>query len=159
MLQIYETDLSSTEHAEAYIQLLDTYSRDAMGGGLPLTDFTRQHLVSCVKQRHDAVVVMAFIDFNAAGLVNCFEGFSTFSCKPVLNIHDVIVDPEFRGQGISQKMLQYVEQIAQQRGCCKLTLEVLENNTIAKAAYKKFGFDGYQLDPKYGKALFWEKKL
>ena len=45
------------------------------------------------------------------------------------------------------------------RGCCKLTLEVLDNNFIAKALYKKFGFSDYQLDPEYGNALFWEKKL
>ncbi|MFW2374333.1 MAG: GNAT family N-acetyltransferase [Gammaproteobacteria bacterium] len=159
MIQIYETDLSSTEHAQAFIQLLDIYAMDPMGGGQPLTGFVRQNLVSNMKQRHDAIVVLAFVDSMPAGLVNCFEGFSTFSCKPILNIHDVIVAPKYRGQGISQKMLHKVEQIAQQRGCCKLTLEVLENHTIAKAAYHKFGFDGYQLDPKYGNALFWQKKL
>jgi hypothetical protein len=36
---------------------------------------------------------------------------------------------------------------------------VLEGNTIAMAAYRSLGFEGYQLDPALGKALFWEKKL
>ncbi len=45
------------------------------------------------------------------------------------------------------------------RDCCKLTLEVLEGNHIAQAAYTKFGFSGYELDPEMGRALFWEKKL
>jgi hypothetical protein len=40
-----------------------------------------------------------------------------------------------------------------------VTLEVLEGNQIAKNAYIKFGFAGYELDPKMGKALFWEKPL
>lgn len=159
MLQIQETDLSSTEHAEAFIQLVEAYARDPMGGGQALSDFARQNLVPSIRQRQDAVVVMAFVDSYPVGLINCFEGFSTFSCKPVLNIHDVIVAPQHRGQGLSIEMLKLVEQIALQRGCCKLTLEVLEHNIIAKAAYQKVGFDGYQLDPKYGKALFWEKKL
>ena len=106
MLNIHETDLSSTEHAGAFIQLLETYSSDPMGGGLPLSDFARQHLVACIRHRQDAVVVIAFIDQEPAGLINCFEGFSTFSCKPILNIHDVIVAPKFRGQDISQQMLQ-----------------------------------------------------
>ena len=159
MLHIQESDLSSPEHAEAFIQLLDTYARDPMGGGQALSNFARQNLVSCMRQRQDAVIVMAFVDSEPAGLINCFEGFSTFSCKPVLNIHDVIVCPVYRGQGLSIKMLQQVEQLAIQRGCCKLTLEVLEKNTLARAAYHKFGFDGYHLDPEYGKALFWEKKL
>ncbi len=38
-------------------------------------------------------------------------------------------------------MLQKVREIARQRGCCKITLEVLEGNDVAQAAYRKFGFD------------------
>ncbi len=56
-------------------------------------------------------------------------------------------------------MLSTVEQIAQDKGCCKLTLEVLEANQPAQQAYTKFGFSGYELDPRAGKALFWEKLL
>jgi ribosomal protein S18 acetylase RimI-like enzyme len=52
-----------------------------------------------------------------------------------------------------------VEELAGRLGCCKLTLEVLEGNSIAQAAYRSLGFDAYQLDPSLGKALFWEKKL
>ncbi|AIE76231.1 Histone acetyltransferase HPA2-related acetyltransferase (plasmid) [Synechocystis sp. PCC 6714] len=56
-------------------------------------------------------------------------------------------------------MLQKAENIAVNLGCCKLTLEVLEGNYAAQSAYKAFGFSGYELNPKMGKALFWEKKL
>jgi ribosomal protein S18 acetylase RimI-like enzyme len=66
---------------------------------------------------------------------------------------------DFRGQGISKKLLQKSEEIAKSLGCCKLTLEVLEGNTTAQAAYKASGFAGYELDPQMGKALFWQKKL
>ncbi len=38
-------------------------------------------------------------------------------------------------------MLRKVREIARQRGCCKITLEVLEGNDVAQAAYRKFGFD------------------
>jgi ribosomal protein S18 acetylase RimI-like enzyme len=61
--------------------------------------------------------------------------------------------------GISQKMLAKVEEIARQRGCCKITLEVLEGNEAAKGAYRKLGFADYQLDPEMGRALFWQKAL
>jgi hypothetical protein len=30
--------------------------------------------------------------------------------------------------------------VARQRGCCKITLEVLEGNAVAQASYGKFGF-------------------
>jgi ribosomal protein S18 acetylase RimI-like enzyme len=55
--------------------------------------------------------------------------------------------------------LQAAEEEALRRCCCKLTLEVLSNNQVAQTAYRKAGFAGYQLDPKAGQALFWQKKL
>ena len=95
----------------------------------------------------------------AAAVANCFEGFSTFACKPLVNIHDITVLPQYRGKGISQRVLEKIEAIARSKGCCKITLEVLGNNTVAQSAYKKFGFGAYELDPKAGSAQFWEKKL
>ena len=43
--------------------------------------------------------------------------------------------------------------------CCKITLEVLEGNEVARSAYRKFGFDGAKFDPAYGAMLFWNKPL
>lgn len=74
-------------------------------------------------------------------------------------MHDVSVIDKFRGLGLSQKMLQKVEEIARQRGCCKITLEVLEGNAVAQASYRKFGFDDAMLDPIHGRMLFWNKTL
>jgi hypothetical protein len=56
-------------------------------------------------------------------------------------------------------LLQKTENLAIDLGCCKLTLEVLEGNHVAHAAYLSAGFSGYELNPEMGKALFWEKKL
>jgi ribosomal protein S18 acetylase RimI-like enzyme len=56
-------------------------------------------------------------------------------------------------------LLAEVETIARERGCGKLTLEVLEGNEPAKRAYRNFGFDAYQLDPALGQALFWQKTV
>jgi ribosomal protein S18 acetylase RimI-like enzyme len=66
---------------------------------------------------------------------------------------------KYRGLGLSQKLLQRVEVIAINRECCKITLEVLEGNDIAQSAYRNFGFSNYELDPKMGKAMFWQKLL
>jgi ribosomal protein S18 acetylase RimI-like enzyme len=78
---------------------------------------------------------------------------------PLVNIHDIVVLPKYRGRGISQFLLQEVEAIAREKGCCKLTLEVLEGNKVAQKAYTRFGFRDYVLDPSAGKALFWQKML
>nr|WP_254923807.1 GNAT family N-acetyltransferase [Pseudanabaena sp. SR411] len=141
------------------IQLMDEYALDPMGGGQGLSNQVKLNLPAELAKRKSAHVILAFVDSQPAGLVICFEGFSTFACKPLLNIHDAIVALPYRGQGLSKLLLQKAEDIAIDLGCCKLTLEVLEGNHVAQAAYKSFGFSGYELDPKMGKALFWEKKL
>ena len=159
MIDIVEADLKLPDHEKALVQLMNLYALDPMGGGQELADFVKANLASELAKRESAHVILAFVDAEPAGLIVCFEGFSTFACKPLLNIHDVIVAPAFRGRGLSKLMLEKVEAIARQLGCCKLTLEVLEGNPTAQAVYKSFGFNGYELDPKMGKALFWEKKL
>ena len=139
--------------------LLDAYASDKMGGGQALDEVVKTNLVSELSKLPHAFTVIAYVDDEPAGLVNCFEAFSTFKCKPLINIHDVVVLEKYRGNNLSQKMLQEVESIARAKGCCKLTLEVLANNAAAKSAYRKFGFDAYVLDPDAGTALFWQKFL
>jgi GNAT superfamily N-acetyltransferase len=159
MIEILEADLNVQTHAEALIQLMDAYALDPMGGGQGLSDDVKVNLPIELAKRKTTHVILAFVDAKPAGLLVCIEGFSTFACKPLLNIHDVIVDSPYRGKGLSKRLLQKAEAIALSLGCCKLTLEVLEGNLVAQSAYKAFGFSGYELDPKMGKALFWEKKL
>ncbi len=159
MLDLQIADFSNPAHASAVVYLLNEYAKDDMGGGEPLSASTQANLVKEMVKRPAIHVVLAFVSGKPAGLINCIEGFSTFACKPLLNIHDVVVLAEYRGQGISSQLLQKVEAIAVTLGCCKLTLEVLEGNKLAQAAYIANGFAGYQLDPEMGRALFWQKKL
>jgi ribosomal protein S18 acetylase RimI-like enzyme len=158
-LEITQADYQNAKHAAAVVQLLDGYARDAMGGGHALTDEVKQNLVGELARRPTAFSVLAFVDGQPAGLINCFEGFSTFACKPLVNIHDVAVASVFRRQGIAQAMMAKVEQIAEERGCCKLTLEVLSGNHGAQQMYRKLGYAGYQLDATIGGALFWQKRI
>jgi ribosomal protein S18 acetylase RimI-like enzyme len=157
--QIIIADLTITAHAQATVELLNEYAQDEMGGGQALPDYVQANLVKELIKRQGAHVILALVDEAPVGLIICLEGFSTFSCKPLLNIHDVIVSPAFRGRGISKRMLAKAEEIALEKGCCKLTLEVLEGNAVAKAAYQASGYEGYELNPIMGKALFWQKKL
>jgi GNAT superfamily N-acetyltransferase len=60
---------------------------------------------------------------------------------------------------IGKKLLQAIEDLAREKNCCKITLEVLEGNKSAQQVYLKAGFAGYVLDPEMGHALFWQKNL
>lgn len=156
---IHIADLSNTKDAAALLYLLNEYAKDEMGGGAELPNHVKQGLIPALQQRSFVTAILAFVDETPAALAICVEGFSTFACQAVLNIHDFVVVPAFRGQGLSQQLLTAVEQFARTRQCCKITLEVLEGNHIAQQAYLKFGFEGYQLDPTMGNAMFWQKKL
>jgi GNAT superfamily N-acetyltransferase len=157
--QIILADLSQPNHAQTIINLLDEYAQDPMGGGAALSAFVRANLVAELAKRQGVYVLLAMLDDEAVGMAICFEGFSTFACKPLLNIHDVIVRANYRGRGIAKALLAKAEAIAIETGCCKLTLEVLTGNVAAQAVYKACGFAAYELDPGMGQALFWQKKL
>lgn len=159
MIKIVQADLKQPEQAQALVELMDEYARHPMGQGKPLDAAIKKQLPQALQGRADSLQLLAFDGERPVGLVNCFEGFSTFACKPLINVHDVIVAEEYRGKGLARKLLAKVEEIARARGCCKLTLEVLEGNLQAQKTYQALGFAGYQLDPQMGQALFWEKKL
>lgn len=158
-IEILPADYLNTEHAHAIGFLLNAYATDPMGGGRPLPENVVTSIANKLSAIDYAVSIIGYVDGEPAGLVNCFEGFSTFLCAPLLNIHDIFVLKKYRGIGLSQALLGKVEEIAKARGCCKLTLEVLSKNTVAQSSYRKFGFTGYELDPEIGKALFWQKSL
>lgn len=152
-------DYMNQKQGREIIDLMSEYAQDPMGGKKDLSDDVKQNLVQSLAEISGAFSVIAYINEKPAGLINCFEGFSTFNCQRLINIHDVIVSSDYRGHGVSSRMLEKVEQIATERGCCKLTLEVLEGNMAAQHSYQKLGFSAYELDPEMGRAHFWEKKL
>jgi ribosomal protein S18 acetylase RimI-like enzyme len=151
--------LDRPEHGLWLLDLLDHYARDPMGGGKPLSNATRAHLVEALRARADYAGLFALSAGEPVGLLNAFEGFSTFAARPLLNIHDLVVRQALRGQGIAQRLLLAAEELAHARGCVKLTLEVLSNNQRAQESYARFGFRAYALDPAAGHALFLEKPL
>jgi ribosomal protein S18 acetylase RimI-like enzyme len=161
-IRICQADYGRASHASAVVIVLDAYARDPMGGGEGLSDFAKAHVVQQLAQRPQAYSVLAFEgadDSSPVGLVNCIEGFSTFACRPLVNVHDVAVMSAYRGQGIAEGMLALAEQIARDRGACKLTLEVLSGNAGAMRLYQRCGFAGYQLDAAMGQAQFLQKWL
>ena len=159
-VHIHKVDYSDPKYARDLLSLLDHYAQDPMGGGQVLDDSVRSTLVNNLANVPGAISLLAYKDdLKAVGLLNAFMGFSTFVNKPLLNIHDIVVHRQYRGLGVAQQLLGHLEEIAREKGCCKLTLEVLSGNQAAQASYRKFGFSPYELDPEQGSALFFEKKL
>jgi ribosomal protein S18 acetylase RimI-like enzyme len=158
-LNVQRVDYLNARDAQALVFLLDAYAQDPMGGGEALTPEATAHLCTDLSRIVGAASFIAWLDDQPIGLINCFEGYSTFKAKPLLNVHDIAVLPGHRGQGVGQALLQAAEGHARLRGCCKLTLEVLSGNAPAMNSYKRFGFEQYELDPAAGQAQFMQKWL
>jgi ribosomal protein S18 acetylase RimI-like enzyme len=159
MTRIVAADFDNPLHAAAIVGLLDEYASGPTGGGRPLSPFARNELVSQLRARPTIHVLLAVADERAVGLAICIEGFSTFACKPLLNIHDLAVTQDFRGRGIGRMLLEEAEARARELGCCKLTLEVLGGNDNAQRLYRSCGYAPYELDPAVGKAMLWQRAL
>jgi len=161
-LRMCQADYANPQHMHALLDLLDAYARDPMGGAESLSDFAKANLPRELTTRPNLFSVLAFDEASGGlpvGLINCVEGFSTFACQPLVNVHDVVVLASHRGQGVAEQMLKLVEQLARARGACKLTLEVLEGNQPAQKLYRRLGYENYQLDPAMGLAQFMQKWL
>lgn len=157
--EIVPVDYSNAQQSAELIMLLNAYASDPMGGGEAIPAEVTSVLPARLKEFPSAFSLIAYADGTPAGLANCFYGFSTFAARKLINIHDLMVQTSFRGKGLSQKLLAAVESIARDNDCCKITLEVLANNTVAKNSYQKFGFESYELNDTAGAAEFWQKKI
>jgi len=139
--------------------LLDMYARDEMGGGEPLKEDVKARLCDDLAEHPGALSLIASVDGQPVGLLNAFLGYSTFKARPLMNVHDIAVHPDFRGRGVGQALLAALQEYAVAMDCCKLTLEVLSGNHVAQKSYERFGFEQYALSEATGQALFMQKWL
>src|SRR3989344_5678430 len=161
-ITVRSVDYGNAREARALVELLDGYARDVAGGGVPLSAEVQRGLPEALRQRPQAFSVMAWAADASAphgevpvGLINCLEGFSTFACRPLVNVHDVVVAPGWRGRRLHP--VQHAP--GPGRRACKATPEVLSGNHSAMRAYEREGFAAYTLDPSMGKAQFLQKML
>lgn len=159
LVDIVEADLERADHQREIVALTAAYALDPMGNGGPLSEETLARLIAGLKNHPTTLIFLAYVDGEAAAIATCFRGFSTFYAKPLINIHDLAVLPAHRGRGIGRQLLGRVEVAARETGCCKVTLEVQEDNAAARRLYKECGF----AQAVYGKppagALFYSKPL
>ena len=133
-------DLESSSHQKIVIELLDAYMRDGMGINAPMREDLKKPVLDGLKSHNESFVLLAKQAEKNVGLATCFYGFSTFNAQPLINIHDLIVLPAYRNQGVGRAILQEVAKIGRENNCCKITLEVRVDNENAKALYQSEGF-------------------
>jgi ribosomal protein S18 acetylase RimI-like enzyme len=158
-IEVRKARLEDPTDGQALIEILDSYARETVGGGRPLRSEVRARLIPRLQEQSNAHVWMAFTPHRAVGVAICFQGFSTFAARPLLNLHDLAVLPDHRGQGVGTALLQAVEAGAEELGCCKITLEVQENNVRARELYVRVGFGDFAPGDEDSPTFLLEKKL
>lgn len=152
-------DLRSNEDAASYRMLLNAYASDHMGSNSSLTEDTLERVVCDLAEHPTARVFIAETGNQLGGFATCFLGYSTFRGYPLMNVHDIAVLAPWRGLGVGRSILNAVEAQARKEGCCKLTLEVREDNPAASALYESEGFRSAIIDKRQVRYLFLEKSL
>lgn len=145
-LDVRDALLDDAADAAAVVELLDSYASDPKGGSTPLPPDVRRRLVPALRAHPTTLVLLAFDGGQPVGLAIGFWGLSSFRARPLLNIHDLAVRPGHRGKGVGRALLSAAEERARARDCCKLTLEVQDDNLPARRLYERFGFE----DVRYG---------
>ena len=159
MIHVTQADLDNPRHQADLVAMLDAYAKDPMGGGEALPEDVKARLVPGLKAHPTAMIFLAYqgdpdTDGQAAGVANCFTGFSTFAAKPLINIHDLAVAPTARRMGVGRKLLDAVVEKATSLGCCAVTLEVRDDNPAARKLYQSYGFHDQGVPHR-----FWKFKL
>jgi ribosomal protein S18 acetylase RimI-like enzyme len=158
-LTIVEADLTNPNHQRDVLAMTASYALDAMGNGGPLPDDVLARLIPGLREHPTTLILLAYANNVAVGIATCFFGFSTFAARPLINIHDLAVVPGHRGRGIGRALLEAVEHRARERGCAKVTLEVQENNVLARRIYQTAGFAQAVNGDATGGSLFYTKML
>ncbi len=139
-MEIVKCDFNITEHCDVIIKLMRDYMTDEMGGVPAHSDQKNKEMIEGLKNHPTVISLLAEYDGKYVGLTNSFINFGTFAAKKFLNIHDVIVNKNYRGKGIGELLIRRNIELANEMGFYKVTLEVRNDNKTAQNLYKKTGF-------------------
>ncbi|NOI65272.1 GNAT family N-acetyltransferase [Vibrio sp. 99-8-1] len=87
---------------------------------------------------------VSFAEKTPAGFAVCFESFSTYRAKKMMNIHDFMVSEKFRGKGVGIAQLNGIERYCRDNSYLKITLEVDDDNVAAKKLYSSCNYEDYR---------------
>jgi|APIni6443716594_1056825.scaffolds.fasta_scaffold748530_1 GNAT superfamily N-acetyltransferase len=158
-MEIVEADLDSAEHARDVVALTAAYACDSMGNGGPLAADVMDRLVPALRAHPTTRIFLLYRAGRAVAIATCFLGFSTFQARPLLNIHDFAVLSSERRAGLGKLLMEAVVAKAAELGCCKVTLEVQENNHPARRLYERIGFAQAVYGETTGGSLFYSMQL
>ena len=151
-------DLHAPADQAAVLKLLNLYASTLPGRMAPLSAEVNQNLIPALQQQVNCRLFLAEVPQSIVGMALCFVGFSTFKAKPLLNIHDLAVHPDFQARGIGSQLLDSTIAFAKHHNYCAVTLEVQASNA-ARRLYARHGFQVLDGIADEGSTLFGKLEL
>ena len=139
-IEIIRVDFDDADLVRQYLDMLDAYALDPMGAGQQLRKAVRNRLAADLRRMPGAHCLLARHGDTPVAFATCFSGYSTFQARPLLNIHDIAVLREWRGQAIGERLLAKIAELGRRLDCCRITLEVRADNPRARSLYERAGF-------------------
>lgn len=126
------TDLKQL--AELFDKYREFYRKDSDIEGAK--DFLAERL----KNGDSEIYVCESNDSNLIGFVQLYPLFSSTRMKKLWLLNDLFVNPEFRGKGISIKLIEKAKKLVNDSQACGMFLETEKSNLIGNNLYLKTGF-------------------
>ena len=74
------------------------------------------------------------------GFVQLFPSFSSLKARRLWVLNDLFVASEGRGAGVGRALMDRARRHAEESGACRLTLETMRDNDVAKSLYRSLGY-------------------
>jgi GNAT superfamily N-acetyltransferase len=113
----------------------------------PNAEAQRSSLSKIILDEKIGTVLVAKGNEKILGMINLLFTESTALGSKVAILEDVVILPEFRGQGIGSQLIDYVIEEAKRVGCKRITLLVDIENAKAQSFYQKKSFVKSKMAP------------
>lgn len=92
-------------------------------------------------EKEESEIFIAYNDFGEmAGFTQLYPLFSSTRMKRSWLLNDLFVHPDFRGIGISKKLIERAKQLCRETNACAMILETEKSNLIGNELYPRTGF-------------------
>ena len=149
-ISVVYVDIKSVEHRSIFDALFTEYA-------LTLSVDIERTMVTQLFELPYFHGFICFDDQIPIGFAVCFESYSTYRAKKVLNIHDFMICGDYRGQGVGKTLLQGIDQYCCENDVLKITLEVDNDNIVARKLYNSCDYEDCNIVQKG--LLHWQKYL
>jgi GNAT superfamily N-acetyltransferase len=99
-----------------------------------------QQAAAAISQPRHLVLIASDEAGNQLGFLHATIDESVFTGEHVGYVSTVAITAEARGTGIGRRLMLATEQWARRQDCALMTLEVFAQNTTARAAYARLGY-------------------